>query len=344
MIRFECDYAEGAHPAVLERLVQTNLEQTPGYGEDIYCQKAVERIKQLCDAPKAKVYLLVGGTQANRTVITAALRPHQGVLCADTGHIATHESGAIEASGHKVMTLPAVNGKISAAQVEAACREHEEDVTREHTVQPGMVYISSPTELGTIYTKAELEALSRVCRENGLYLYMDGARLGYGMAAPDNDLDWPDFARCCDVFYIGGTKVGAMFGEAVVLTNPALFEGFRYIVKQTGGLLAKGRLLGVQFDALLGGNLYAEISQHAIDLAQEIRAALVEKGFGFLMETTTNQIFPIFTNAQIEKLSKEYAFSFWQKMDENSAAVRICTSWATKKEDVRQLVQDILAL
>lgn len=344
MIRFECDYAEGAHPAVLERLMQTNLEQSPGYGTDEHCAGAASCILELCQAPQAQVHFLVGGTQANRTVIAAALRPHQGVLCADTGHINTHESGAIESSGHKVLSLPSADGKITAAQVRRVCREHAEDATREHTVQPGMVYISSPTELGTLYTRAELEALAEVCREAGVFLYLDGARLGYGLAAPDNDLDLPCIARCCDAFYIGGTKVGALFGEAVVLTQPALQKDFRYFIKQNGGLLAKGRLLGLQFEALMEKGLYKEISRHAIEMAGEIRRALREAGIAFLLETTTNQMFPILTEAQFAALSRRYAFSFWQRVDGERIAVRICTSWATKKEDVRQLVRDIAGL
>lgn len=344
MIRFECDYSEGAHPEILKALSETNYEQTPGYGLDDYCKRAQELIKSACGAPNADVHFLVGGTQANTTVIASILRPHQGVICADTGHINVHETGAIESTGHKVLTLPNVDGKITAEQVEKLYFDHRNDSTHEHMVQPGMVYISNPTESGTIYSKSELLSLSMVCRELALPLYMDGARLGYGLVAATNDLDLKDVAELCDVFYIGGTKVGALFGEAVVITNPALKKDFRYSIKQRGGMLAKGRLLGLQFLVLMENNLYFDISRHAVDLAMSIKTALLNKGYPFLYESHTNQQFPIMPDTHLEALSRKYAYSLWQKTDESHTAVRFCTGWATKKEDVESLIYDIAAL
>ncbi len=256
MIRFNCDYSEGAHEKVLERLIATNREQTQGYGTDHYSVQAKELIRRLCGRMDADVHFLVGGTQANLTVISAGLRPYQGVIAADTGHINVHETGAIEACGHKILALPSSDGKITAGQVEACCKAHRDDGDREHTVQPKMVYISQSTELGTVYSKEELEEMSETCKRNGLFLFMDGARLGYALAAAGNTMTLEDIARLCDVFYIGGTKVGALFGEAVVITAPSLKEDFRYMIKQKGGMLAKGRLLGLQFLALLEDGLY----------------------------------------------------------------------------------------
>lgn len=342
MIRFECDYAEGAHPRLLERLVETNFEQTKGYGEDEYCENACRIIRRLCENESADVHFLVGGTQTNMTVIASILRPHQGVISATTGHINVHETGAIEATGHKVLALPANEGKLTATQVEQAFHDHWNDPNHEHVVQPGMVYISNPTENGTIYTKQELTELSNVCREKGLPLFMDGARLGYGLAAEGNDLTLPDIARLCDVFYIGGTKVGALFGEAVVITNDRLKKDFRYLMKQRGGMLAKGRLLGIQYETLLENGLYFEISHHAIEMAMKIRDAFTTKNITFLCESPTNQQFPILTEKQIGFLSQKYAFEYWTKVDEDRGAVRFCTSWATRKEDVDKLVEDIL--
>lgn len=344
MIRFECDYAEGAHPRVLELMERSNLEQTPGYGEDPYCEKAAGIIRRLCGAESAGVHFLVGGTQANATVIASVLRPIQGVLCAQTGHISVHETGAVEATGHKVLPLPGEDGKITAAQVREAYDAHWNDATHEHMVQPGMVYISFPTENGTLYTKEELTALSRVCRERDLPLYLDGARLGYGLAAAGNDLALADLARLCDVFYIGGTKVGALFGEAVVITDDRLKRDFRYYVKQHGAMLAKGRLLGIQFLALLEDGLYFEMSAHADRLAEKIRAAFQEKGIPFLFDSPTNQQFPILPDAALAKLAEHYAFETWKRVDAGHTAVRFCTSWATKEEDVDRLLKDIRSL
>jgi threonine aldolase len=344
MIRFECDYAEGAHPKVLELLSKTNFEQTPGYSVDTYCEKAREIIKELCQADKAEVHFLVGGTQANTIVIESILRPHQGAVSAETGHINVHETGAIEATGHKVLTVPSEDGKITAGQVREVYDNHWNDANAEHTVQPGMVYISNPTENGTLYTRKELTEISEVCRRLGLPLFLDGARMGYGLMAEGNDLTLPDIARLCDVFYIGGTKVGALFGEAVVITAPQLQKDFRYLIKQHGGMLAKGRLLGIQFIALLEDGLYFEISEHADRLAMKIRAAFEGKGYPFLYESATNQQFPILPDDKLEILKKKYAYSFWKKIDEKHSAVRFCTSWATREEDVELLVEDIRTL
>ncbi len=344
MIRFESDYTEGAHERIIERLTATNYEQTPGYGTDEHCDNARAYIRKACQAEKADVHFLVGGTQTNTTIIAAILRPHQGVVAAATGHIAVHESGAIEATGHKVLTLPSDDGKIRADQVKELYDAHWQDVTHEHMVQPGLVYISHPSENGTTYKKAELAALSKVCRQCGLPLFMDGARLGYGLAAPDNDLTLADIAGLCDVFYIGGTKVGALMGEAVVITNDALKKDFRYILKQKGGMLAKGRILGIQFETLFADGLYYEISRHAVAMAMLIRDAFAAKGFSFRYASTTNQQFPILPDDVLARLGEKYAYSFWEKVDATHSAVRFCTSWATKRENVAMLVKDIGAL
>ncbi len=307
MIRFECDYGEGAHPLILDALLESNFVQTPGYGEDEYCERAQQKIRAACACESALVQFLVGGTQANATVIAAALRPYQGALCAQSGHINTHETGAVEATGHKVLPLPATEGKITAAQVLKAVEAHENDPTHEHLVQPGLVYISHPTEYGTLYSLDEMEALSRVCRQKGLYLFVDGARLGYGLAAGDVTL--PDLARLCDVFYIGGTKCGALFGEAVVIPNAALQKDFRYHIKQRGGMLAKGRLLGIQFDTLFTEGLYERITASAVAQAQRIAAAFRNRGVRMLFDSPTNQQFPVLKAAQMAFLARDFAFS-----------------------------------
>lgn len=337
MIYFNNDYSEGCHEKVMERLLATNMAQTLGYGEDEYCAAAAAKIKKKCGRENIAVHFLVGGTQANLTVIDAALRPHQAALGADTAHINVHETGAVEATGHKVLWVPHHDGKITAQQVEDTVRAHYASSSFEHTVQPKLVYISNPTELGTLYTKAELEALSAVCRAHGLYLFLDGARLGYGLAARGNDVTMEDLANLCDVFYIGGTKVGALFGEAVVITNPALQEDFRYLIKQHGGMLAKGRLLGVQFDALMEDGLYEKIAAHADRLADKLRACLKELGVPFLVESTTNQLFPILPDGVLDALAKDFVFSEQERVDETHRAVRFCTSWATKEENVDAL-------
>ena len=338
MIRFESDYLEGAHPKIMERLMESNFDQTPGYGNDTYCEKAREVIKNLCKREDADVHFLVGGTQTNTTVIAAALRPYQGVVCADTGHINVHETGAIEATGHKVIGLPSVYGKITADHIAKVMEAHLQDDSFEHMVQPGMVYISHPTEVGTLYTKQELSNLSEVCRKYNIPLFLDGARLGYGLTSEANDLSIEDIANYCDVFYIGGTKVGALFGEAVVICNESLKKDFRYSIKQRGGMLAKGRLLGIQFLTLLEDGLYFEIANHANQLAMKIRRACEEKGYPFFMDSYTNQQFPIIPNEKLKELEKAFSYSFWEDVDAEHSAVRFCTSWATKEEDVNALI------
>ena len=344
MIYFNNDYSEGCHEAVLQALVRTNMEQTPGYSEDKYCVSAATKIRKLCGRDDVAVHFLVGGTQTNLTVIDAALRPHQGALCADSGHINVHETGAVEATGHKVLPLPSVEGKINAEQVKEAVLLHRADGAFEHIVQPKLVYISHPTEYGTLYTKAELEDLSAVCRELGLYLFMDGARLGYGLMAKGTDVTMEDIARCCDVFYIGGTKVGALFGEAVVISNPALKEDFRYLIKQHGGMLAKGRLLGVQFDALMEDDLYFRIAAHADAMADRIRTCLVDLNIPCLVPGITNQIFPILPDAILDELAKTICFTEMGRVDEIHRCIRFCTSWATPEENVQALTDELRRL
>lgn len=340
MIRFNCDYSEGAHEKVLEKLIATNMEQTEGYGTDVYSMKAKEYIRNLCGREDAEVHFLVGGTQTNLTVIAAALRPHQGVVAAQTAHINVHETGAIEACGHKVLALPSEDGKLTAGQIEACYLSHIENESFEHMVQPKLVYISQSTELGTAYGREELEEIARICRKYGLLLYLDGARLGYALAA-DSTLSIEDIARLCDVFYIGGTKVGALFGEAVVISNPQLKEDFRYLIKQKGGMLAKGRLLGLQFLALFEDNLYLEISEYADRLADVLREAFRAAGVPFLVENTTNQLFVILPDDVLEAWKETYSFSYERRIDETHSAVRFCTSWATREADVERLVKDI---
>ncbi|MBO5373590.1 MAG: low specificity L-threonine aldolase [Lachnospiraceae bacterium] len=338
MIRFNSDYTEGAHPQILKRLTETNMEQTAGYGEDEYCKLAADKIRELCKAEDAYIQFLVGGTQTNTTVIASALRPYQGVISADTGHINVHETGAVEATGHKVIALPSADGKLTAEQIDAYITGHYKDEAHEHIVQPGMVYISNPTEYGTIYKKHELEAISKVCKKHQVYLFLDGARLGYGLACRENDLDLPHLAKYCDVFYIGGTKVGALFGEAVVITNDVLKKDFRYNIKQRGGMLAKGRLLGIQFLTLFEDNLYFQISAHAAMLADRLRERLEEFGVKFKIDSPTNQIFPILSDKVLEELGKEYAYSYDCRIDKEHSAVRFCVSWATKEESVEALL------
>jgi len=341
MIRFDNDYAEGAHGRILERIVQTNEEQTPGYSTDIYCERARGLIRKACHAEQADVHFLVGGTQTNTTVISSILRPHQGAVAAVSGHIATLETGAIEATGHKVLTLPSDDGKLKAEQIRELHMTHWNSGNREHMVQPGLVYISHPTEYGTTYSLSELEELSRACRECGLPLFMDGARLGYGLVSEGSDLNLADIARLCDAFYIGGTKLGALFGEAVVIVNDGLKQGFRYQIKQRGGLLAKGRLLGIQFETMFEDGLYYDVSRHAVRMATDIRNAFVLNGFGMRYNSGTNQLFPILPNNVFETLSQTYSFSVSEKLGDTHTVVRICTSWATKKEHVDMLTDDI---
>jgi len=344
MIYFNNDYSEGCHPKVLEALIRTNFEQTFGYSEDEYCAAAADKIRKIIGREDAAVHFLVGGTQANLIVISAALRSYQAALCPVGGHINTHETGAIEATGHKVMTVPSDDGKLTAAQVRRVVELHRADSTFEHITQPKLVYISNPTEYGTLYSLSELEEISATCRELGLYLFMDGARMGYGLAAKGYDVTLADIARLTDVFYIGGTKVGALFGEAVVILHPALKEDFRYIMKQRGAMLAKGRLLGVQFDVLMTDNLYWDIAAHADRLADKIRETLDSLNISYLVPTNTNQIFPIMPDTILAELSKNFAFAEIERVDESHRAIRFCTSWATKEENVDTLCAELKRL
>ena len=337
MLHFENDYNKGAHPALLEALVQTNLEGLSGYGTDKYTVSAIEKIRQATKCPHAQVTFLSGGTQTNQLVIDALLQSYQGVIAAETGHIASHEAGAIEFSGHKVLTLPHKEGKLEPALVRQYIEDFYADGNHEHMVFPGMVYISHPTEYGTLYSRSELEQLSQVCRQFEIPLFLDGARLGYGLAA-DTDLDLASIAELTDVFYIGGTKMGALIGEAVVFTKNNQPKHFVPIVKQHGALLAKGRLVGVQFDRLFTDDLYLELGRHGIEMAGKLRAILEEKGYPFYLQSPTNQQFIILENAQLEKLSQAgLAYSFWEKYDDNRTVIRLATSWSTSQEDLDEL-------
>ncbi len=338
MISFESDYNQGAHEKILEALIKTNYEYLSGYGDDKYCKSAKEKIRNACNAPDADVYFLVGGTQTNQTVIDTMLSPYEGVIAADSGHISTHEAGAIEITGHKVLTVSHENGKVTASAAEKLLKEFYSDENHEHAVFPGMIYISNPTEYGTLYTLEELEALAGICRKYKILLYMDGARLGYGLESSGNDLTLPDIARLCDAFYIGGTKVGALCGEAVVFPRHGAPKHFMTQMKQHGALLAKGRVLGIQFDTLFTDNLYFEISRNAIVMADKLRKAFIEKGYEIFIETTTNQIFIVLENNKMESLGKKVSFGFWEKKDENHTVVRFAVSWATKEADIDKLI------
>lgn len=338
MQHFECDYMEGAHPQILKRLIETNMEKTPGYGMDQYCQSGKEKILKACGCPDGEVHFMVGGTQTNSTIIAAILKPYEGVIAAETGHISVHEAGAVEASGHKVLTIPGVQGKLKAADIKAYMEKYYGDVAHEHMVWPGMVYISHPTEYGTLYTKEELEQLHDVCQAYHLPLFLDGARLGYGLMAEGTDVTLQVISSVCDVFYIGGTKVGALFGEAVVFPKAGYIPRFFTTIKQHGALLAKGRILGIQFDTLFTDDLYFKISRHAIDMAMKIKKGFLEKGYTFYMDTVTNQQFVILDDAKIEELSDKVTFEFWEKLPDGRTVVRFATSWATKESDVDALL------
>lgn len=335
---FASDYQEGAHPRILEKLAETNLWHSSGYGTDEICESARARIRTACGCPQADVHFLVGGTQTNATVIDALLRPYEGVIAPDSGHISLHEAGAIEASGHKVLTIPHQLGKVTAEAVESCCKAYEDDLNREHMVKPGMVYISQPTEYGTLYFLQELNELSRVCRSKHLPLYLDGARLAYALACKDNDVTLKDLAQLCDVFYVGGTKCGAMIGEAVVIPLPGLIPHFFTIMKQHGALLAKGRMLGIQFDVLFEDGLYESIGKTALEAAGKIRACLISNGFKLAFDSPTNQVFVSLSEDEYEKLSQTVEFSFWEKAADGRTIVRLATSWATSDEDVEKLV------
>ena len=339
MVSFECDYIAGAHPEILKRLAETNMESLPGYGMDHYSESAKEKIKTACGMPDAEVEFLVGGTQTNAVVISTMLRDWEGVITVDSGHVSVHESGAIEFTGHKVISLPAKDGKIDAAAVRAYMENFNNDVTHDHMVFPGMVYISYPTEPGTLYSKAELVALSEVCREYGLPLYLDGARLGYGLMSDACDLTLKDIAELTDVFYIGGTKVGALCGEAVVFTKNNKPAHFMTSVKKRGALLAKGRLLGIQFDTLFTDDLYFKISRHAIDMAGRVKEIIREKGWKVYMDSPTNQQLILMTEEEMAELGKTVVFDRWGIYDETHTIVRLATSWSTTEEDIEVLAK-----
>ena len=340
MQHFDSDYMEGMHPAILEALVRTNMQKTTGYGLDEYCVAAREAIRKACAAPDAEVHFLVGGTQTNSTVIRALLRPHEGVVAAATGHIAVHESGAIEAGGHKVLTLPHKEGKISAAQVDEYLEWFYADESFEHMVFPAMVYLSLPTEYGTLYSLAELEAMAEVCRKWNLKLFVDGARLGYGLAAAECDVTLADLARLCDAFYIGGTKCGAMFGEAVVMRK-GLVPHFFTIVKQQGALLAKGRMLGIQFLSLFTDNLYLDIARHAVEQAARLKRAFIERGYELYFDSPTNQVFVTLNAEQEQRLRAATTFTEWERLPDGRLVVRLATSWGTRPEDITALIEQL---
>lgn len=339
MIRLACDYQEGCHPKILDRLVQTNLESTPGYGTDVYCESAKAKIKAACEAPNSEVFLLIGGTQTNATVIRSILRPCEGVIAVTSGHINGHEAGAIELGGHKVLTIEPHDGKMVASELDQYIVDTLTAPSWDHGVIPAMVYISQATETGSVYSLSELQAISEVCRKHSMPLFIDGARMGYALASEGADMTLADIARLADVFYIGGTKVGALLGEAVVFTNTKLAKNFFTIMKQGGAVLAKGRLLGLQFDTLFTDNLYFEISRHAIDMAMKLKAALKEKGYCFYSESPSNQQFVILDNDKLAQLEKEVQVSHWCKVDEKHTAVRFCTSWATLEENIDRVIE-----
>ena len=337
MLPFSCDYMQGAHPKILENLIKTNLVAQAGYGEDDYCAAAKEKIRAACESPEAQIFFLQGGTQTNKVTIDALCRLYDGVLCAATGHINAHEAGAIEASGHKCLALPHKEGKLDADDVRAFIENFYADGTFEHMVFPGMVYISHPTEYGTLYTKQELQNLRAVCDEYSIPLFMDGARLGYGLMAKGTDVTLADVARLTDVFYIGGTKVGALCGEALVFTKNNMPPHFLTLVKRNGALTAKGRLLGVQFDTLFTDNLYFDISAHAIEMAMRLKKMLTDKGYQLFMDSPTNQQFVILENKKIESLKDKVSFSIWEPLDKEHTVVRFATSWATTTEHLEAL-------
>ena len=337
MYSFKNDYSEGAHSRILNALVETNLDQTEGYSTDYHTKNAIELLKKKIDNENVDIHLLVGGTQVNLTAISAFLRPHEAVIGADTAHVNCHETGAIEATGHKVITMNTKDGKLTPNLVQKVVDAH----TDEHMVKPKLVYISNSTELGTLYKKSELKELHKCCIKNNLLLYLDGARLGTALVSEENDLALPDIAKVVDAFYIGGTKNGALFGEALVICNDTLKEDFRYFIKQKGGLLAKGRLLGIQFEELFKDDLYFDIARHANKMAILLKNALKEKGYEFLTDSSTNQQFPIIPNDVIEKIGEKYSFNVERVIDNKNTAIRLVTSWATNEENVFEFIEDL---
>lgn len=337
MYSFKNDYSEGAHPKILNALIESNMEQEEGYGNDSHTINAISQIKKLIGNENIDIHLISGGTQTNLTAIGAFLRPHEACICANTGHIAVHETGAIEYTGHKVITVASKDGKVIPEKIKEVLNFH----TDEHLVKPKLVYISNPTELGTVYTKEELKSLSEFCNANNLILYLDGARLGSALCVEEANLSLSDICNFTDAFFIGGTKNGALIGEALVIKNESLKEDFRYIQKQKGSLLAKGRVLGIQFEELFKDNLYFELAKHANEMARLLKEGLIEANCKFLIDSPTNQIFPILDNGLIERLEKKFDFYIWEKIDENNSAIRLVTSWATKKEAVLEFLQEV---
>ena len=336
---FASDYQEGAHEKIIERLTVTNREHTVGYGNDGYSLSAKEKIRAACECPDAEIYFLIGGTQTNATAIDGMLDSYEGVIAATTGHISIHEAGAVEFCGHKVIELHAENGKLTAQTVRDYLSVFHGDGTKEHMVWPGMIYISQPTEYGTIYSRAELTALREVCDEYGIRLYADGARLAYALECPENDVTLPDMAKLCDAFYIGGTKCGALFGEALVFTRPGVVKHFFTTVKQHGALLAKGRINGLQFDTLFTDGLYFEIGRYAIEKAEYLKKELAKKGYSFFIDSPTNQIFVIIGDEKLATLFEKVEFSYWEKYDATRSVIRFATSWATEDGDVEELLK-----
>lgn len=334
MLSFESDYVEGAHERILQRLAETNMEKLTGYGQDPYCERAKEKIRKACECPEAEIFFLVGGTQTNTVAIDSLLKSYEGVAAAKTGHVSAHEAGAIEYHGHKVLELPEHRGRICGDDLKSLLESFWQDENHEHMVFPGMVYISHPTEYGTLYSEAELKELSVICQSYDIPLYLDGARLGYGLMSRDTDVTLPMIAKYCDAFYIGGTKVGALCGEALVYTKKNMPKHFLSIVKQHGALLAKGRLLGIQFDTLFTDRLYFEISRHAIEMAELLKEGLEKKKYPLYLQSLTNQQFVLLENETYQALQKEAAMGFWEKPDPEHTVVRLATSWATRREDV----------
>ena len=344
MLSFENDYSCAATPEIIARLAETAPNQYPGYGTDDVCESAKAKIREACACPDAEIFFLVGGTQTNQVVIDAITPPYAGVVAATTGHVNVHEAGAIEFTGHKVLTLPHHDGKIDADELDEYCATFYADGNYTHMVFPGCVYISQATEYGTLYTLAELEAIRKICTKYDMPLFIDGARLGYALTASGNDVTIEDIARLADVFYIGGTKVGALFGEAVVIMNPALKKDFRFIMKQRGGRMAKGRLLGIQFDALFTDDLYFRISRHADEMAYQIRDIFVSAGYPLLFDSPTNQQYPIMPDDELAELRKNFGYEYWERVDKTHSGVRFCASWATTQEHVDALRAAVQAL
>lgn len=337
MYSFKNDYSEGAHPRILEALIKCNMEQSEGYGEDIFTARAIKLIKEKIRREDVDVHLLVGGTQTNLTALSAFLRPHEAVIAADTGHVLVHETGAIEATGHKVISVDVEDGKLTRKNIEAVIEEH----TDEHMVKPKLVYISNSTEIGTIYKREEVEALSEVCKKHDLYLYVDGARLGSALCSNENNMKIYELAQLVDAFYIGGTKGGALIGEALVICRDTLKKDFRYHIKQKGALLAKGRILGIQFEELFKDNLYFDLATHANNMAQILKKGIVDAGYSFMINSSSNQVFPILPNKLINSLEKKYLFLIWEKIDKENSAIRLVTSWATNEEKVLEFIADV---